>query len=105
MGLCVQCGKEKPFAGYVHCAECIEKVEEASRKCWADPEKRIRYNKHGNERKKNLYGKGKKMDYAQSVEDRLKVGRISIVNSAGKRKTLRGEPKIAEDLEITSKKG
>ena len=93
MGLCVQCGKEKPFAGYVHCAECIEKVEEASRKCWADPEKRIRYNKHGNERKKNLYGKGKKMDYAQ------------IVNSAGKRKTLRGEPKIAEDLEITSKKG
>ena len=54
MGLCVKCGKEKPFAGYVHCAECIEKVEEASRKCWADPEKRIRYNKHGNERKKEL---------------------------------------------------
>lgn len=54
MGLCVQCGKEKPFRGYVRCPECIEKSEEASRKCWSDPEKRIRYNKRGSERKKEL---------------------------------------------------
>lgn len=54
MGICVQCGKEKPFLGYVRCPKCIEKSEEASRKCWSDPEKRIRYNKRGSERKKEL---------------------------------------------------
>ena len=45
------------------------------------------------------------MGYVPDAEKQLKMGRISIVSNAGKRKTLRGEPKIAEDLEITSKKG
>lgn len=54
MGLCVQCGKEKPFPGYVRCPMCIEKVEEASRKCWQDEGKRIKYNKRGAERHKEL---------------------------------------------------
>lgn len=55
--------------------------------------------------KKNLYWKGKKMEYAQGVEDRLKVGRISIVSNAGKRKILREETKVDEDQENISKKG
>ena len=54
MGLCVQCGKEKSFPGYVRCPECIEKTEESSRRCWANEEKRIRYNKRGAERHKEL---------------------------------------------------
>lgn len=54
MRICVQCGKEKPFPGYVRCPMCIEKAEEASRKCWQDEGKRIRYNKHGAERHKEL---------------------------------------------------
>ena len=54
MGLCVQCGKEKAFPGYVRCPKCIEKAEEATRKCWQDEGKRSRYNKHGAERRKKL---------------------------------------------------
>lgn len=53
-GICVACGQKDAFPGYVRCPECIEKAEEASRKCWADDEKRIRYNKHGAERHKEL---------------------------------------------------
>lgn len=54
MGFCVQCGKEKPFPGYVRCPKCIEKAEEASRRCWANEENKIRYNKRGAERHKEL---------------------------------------------------
>ena len=53
-GICVMCGNNDAFPGYVKCPECIEKVGLASRRCWANKEKRIRYNKHGNERKKKL---------------------------------------------------
>lgn len=53
-GICVQCGQRDAFPGYTKCPECIEKAEEASRKCWADGEKRSRYNKQGAKRKKEL---------------------------------------------------
>lgn len=52
--ICVACGQKDAFPGYVRCPECIEKVEEASRKCWANDEKRNRYNKRGAERRKEL---------------------------------------------------
>lgn len=54
MGLCVGCGKERPFHGYVKCAACIEKAGEASRKCRAKEENRIKYNQKARERKKEL---------------------------------------------------
>ncbi len=53
-GICVSCGGRDAFPGYVHCPECIEKANNASRKCWEDKEKRIKYNAHGRERKKQL---------------------------------------------------
>lgn len=53
-GICVQCGQRDAFPGYTKCPECIEKAEEASRKCWADKEKRIRYNERGKKRKTEL---------------------------------------------------
>lgn len=58
-GICVACGQKDAFLGYVRCPECIEKSETASRRCWADDEKRILYNKHGAERKKELRSKRK----------------------------------------------
>ena len=54
MGLCVQCGKERHFPGYVRCPECIEKAEAASRKCWGNEENKTRYNERGKKRKKEL---------------------------------------------------
>ncbi len=54
-GICVQCGQRDAFHGYVRCPECIEKANIASAKCRDDKEKRIRYYKHGAERRKQLY--------------------------------------------------
>lgn len=54
MGFCVQCGKVKAFPGYVRCPECIEKAEEASRRCWANEENKIKYNRRGAERRREL---------------------------------------------------
>ncbi|MBS7209337.1 MAG: hypothetical protein KH034_02795 [Lachnospiraceae bacterium] len=54
-GICVQCGQRDAFPGYVRCPECIEKVGIASAKCRCDKEKRIKYNKHENERRKQRY--------------------------------------------------
>lgn len=68
-GICVQCGQKDAFPGYTKCPECIEKAEEASRKCWADKEKRIRYNKRGNERKIEL------MEYRKSHGLCIRCGR------------------------------
>lgn len=53
-GICVACGQKDAFTGYVRCPECLEKAEMASLKCWADDEKRTRYNKHSAERRKKL---------------------------------------------------
>lgn len=53
-GICVQCGQRDAFSGYTKCPECIEKAEQASRKCWNDEEKRIRYNERGKKRKSEL---------------------------------------------------
>ena len=45
------------------------------------------------------------MGYVPDVEKQLKMGRISIVSNAGKRKILREETKVNEDQENISKKG
>ena len=54
-GICVQCGQRDTFPGYIRCPECIEKVNIASAKCRDDKEKRIKYNEHAKERRKQLY--------------------------------------------------
>lgn len=53
-GICVQCGQRDAFPGYIRCPECIEKVSIASARCWDDKEKRMKYNRRGKERKKQL---------------------------------------------------
>lgn len=53
-GICVTCGRKVAFENYVRCPECLEKVENASRKTWNDEAKRIQYNAHGNKRKREL---------------------------------------------------
>lgn len=53
-GICVSCGQKDAFPGYVRCPECIEKTGIASAKCWANEEKRNRYNARGRERRKQL---------------------------------------------------
>nr|DAW41410.1 MAG TPA: hypothetical protein [Bacteriophage sp.] len=54
-GICVSCGQCDAFPGHTKCADCIEKANLASAKCWDDPEKKIKYAKRGNETKKKLY--------------------------------------------------
>lgn len=59
-GICIQCGQRDAFPGYVRCPECIEKTNIASARCRDDKDKRLKYNKRGRERGKQLYEERKR---------------------------------------------
>lgn len=92
-GICVQCGQKDAFPGYVKCPECIEKAEEASRKCWANKEKRIRYNKRGRERKRELISERKEKGLCPRCGKPIRNGTYIYCNRCRERKNAAGRAK------------
>lgn len=59
MGLCVQCGKEKAFSGYVRCPKCIEREDLYRARRRSNGENRARDNEKNKIRMKKIYAERK----------------------------------------------